>query len=58
MKEYIVRKNFVLRFVRTDNKPNEDYYYATKEEAEEHYSLFQDDDSGLYSSIEIIEEDL
>ena len=31
---------------------------ATKEEAEEHYSLFQDDDSGLYSSIEIIEEDL
>lgn len=47
-------KDWLVRFVRKDGKPDEEYYYNTKEEAEYHRNLFQDDDSGLYEKIEII----
>lgn len=53
-----MEKYFILRFVRADNQPNEDYYYHNRQDAEEHYNLFLHDDSGLYNSIEIIEEEL
>ena len=48
-------KYYVVRFIRADGKPDEEYYYHTLKEAEEHYNLFIDDDSCLYSSI-VIEE--
>lgn len=47
-------KNWIVRFVRKDGKPDEEYYYRTKAEAEFHRDLFQDDDSGLYERIELI----
>lgn len=46
---------FVVRFIRNDGKPDEEYYYKSREDAEYHVSLFADDDSGLYESVEICE---
>lgn len=43
--------NYIVQFVRKDGKPNEEYYYFTREEAEQHFRLFRDDDSGLYKEI-------
>ena len=47
-------KNWIVRFVRKDGKPDEEYYYNTQAEAEYHRNLFQDDDSGLYEKIEVV----
>lgn len=47
-------KNWIVRFVCKDGKPDEEYYYRTKTEAEYHRNLFQDDDSGLYERIEVV----
>ena len=44
---------YIVRFIRRDHKPDEEYYYRTVEEAGLHYDLFLDDDSELYSKIEI-----
>lgn len=49
-------KNWIVRFVRKDGKPDEKYYYNTQAEAEYHRSLFQDDDSVLYERIEVVNE--
>lgn len=49
-------KMFVVRFVRKDGKPDEEYYYHTLQDAEAHKRLFDDDDSDLYERIEIVEE--
>ena len=49
-------KSWIVRFVRKDGKLDEEYYYRTKAEAEYHRDLFQDDDSGLYEKIEIVNE--
>ena len=49
-------KNWIIRFGRKDGKLDEEYYYRTKAEAEYHRDLFQDDDSGLYERIEVINE--
>lgn len=43
---------FIVRFVRKDGKPDEEYYYHTLQEAEAHKKLFDDDDSDLYERIE------
>lgn len=45
---------WIVRFVRRDGKPDEEYYYHTPREAEAHKELFQEDDSGLYEAIEIV----
>ena len=42
--------------MRADEKPNEDYYYNTIDEARSHYNLFVADDSELYSKIVITNE--
>lgn len=46
---------FVVRFVRRDRQPAEEYYYNTIEEARWHLGLFRDDDSELYKRIELSE---
>lgn len=46
-------KEYIVCFIRADGKPNEEYYYATLEEAQAHYNLFFDDDSELYKAIQI-----
>jgi hypothetical protein len=50
-------KRWIVRFVRKDGKPDEEYYYHTQAEAEYHRNLFQDDDSGLYERIEVVNEE-
>lgn len=44
---------YIVRFVRSDMQPDEEYYYHTLAQATEHYSLFLDDISDLYSQIRI-----
>ena len=45
---------FIVRFVRKDGTPDEEYYYHTLQAAETHNQLIDDDDSDLYERIEII----
>lgn len=47
---------WIVRFIRRDGKPNEEYYYSSLADAEHHRNLFLDDDSGLYEKIEIVNE--
>ena len=47
---------WIVRFVRKDGKPDEEYYYRSLAEAEYHRDLFLNDVSGLYERIEIINE--
>lgn len=44
---------YIVRFVRADCGPDEEYYYHTEQEAFSHFNLFLDDDSELYKRIEI-----
>ena len=44
---------YIVRFVRRDGKPDEEYFYRTAEEARRHFDMFTDDDSGLYDRIEV-----
>lgn len=44
---------YILRFIRADCGPDEEYYYHREQAAVDHFSLFLDDDSGLYKRIEI-----
>ena len=46
---------FVTRFSRVTGRV-EDYVYHTREEAEAHLKLFEDDDSGLYRNIAVIDD--
>lgn len=45
---------YIVKFKRKDHKPDEDYYYNTKEEAKAHFELFIDDNSDLYDEILLI----
>ena len=44
----------IVRFVRKDGKPNEEYYYQHLNDALYHIHLFREDHSGLYDRIELI----
>lgn len=46
---------FTVRFHRKDNKPVEEYVYFNLNDAEYHFNLFHDDDSGLYTHIDLTE---
>lgn len=47
---------YIVKFVRNDCMPDEMYYYHSKEDANYHMNMFRDDDSGLYTKIEVIKE--
>lgn len=49
------REMFVVQFNRKDGDV-EKYYYHRVEDAQYHLDLFEEDDSELYESIEIVEE--
>ena len=51
-----MESGYIVRFVRRDGKPNEEYLYRTVEEARRHFDLFNEDDSDLYDSIEVIDQ--
>ena len=42
---------YVVRFVRSDCKPDEEYYYQSEKDAMYHFNLFIDDSSNLYDCI-------
>ena len=44
---------YIVRFVRRDGKPDEEYFYHTTGEALWHFEMFADDDSSLYTRIEV-----
>ena len=46
---------FMTRFICKYGKNREEYYYHSKKEAENHLNMFIGDDSGLYSSVEVID---
>ena len=46
---------YIVRFVRRDEKADEEYYYLAYGDALSHLVLFKNDDSGLYKRIEIVD---
>lgn len=46
--------NYIVQFIRKDKQPIEEYIYPDREDAERHFNLFRNDDSGLYSKIELL----
>lgn len=45
---------YATRFIRADGKPMEEYPFRTEREATDYMLSFRDDDSGLYTRIEVI----
>ena len=45
---------YIVRFVRVDGQSDEEYYYQSVEDANIHFDLFREDDSGLYKNIVIL----
>lgn len=46
---------WIVRFIRKDAKPDEEYFYHSQVSRNTR-DLFQNDDSGLYEKIEVINE--
>ena len=46
---------YMVRFIRVDGQPDEEYYYQNMQDANIHFDLFREDDSGLYKTIEILQ---
>ena len=47
---------YIVRFVRADGKPDEEYFYHSEEDARYHASLFKGEDTQLYLSIQVVED--
>lgn len=45
---------YLVRFVRRDRQPDEEYFYNNRQDADHHLNLFRDDDSDLYCRIELL----
>ena len=39
---------YIVRFMRLDDYPDEEYNYIRKSDAEKHFSMYATDNSGLY----------
>lgn len=48
---------FFVRFVRKDNQPDEFYAYQNMVDAKNHFDMFINDDSDIFSRIELIRND-
>ena len=46
---------YLIKFIRKDLNPDEDYYYHNLTDAQNHFDLFHDDDSDLYQRIELLQ---
>ena len=42
---------YIVQFIRKDQLPTEEYIYPNRADAEHHFNLFRNDDSGLYNKI-------
>ena len=47
---------YITRFIRKDGQPNEEYYWNKESDAVKQLELFIDDDSDLYRTIEVVDE--
>lgn len=45
---------YIVRFCRADGRPDEEYFYNSLPDANRHFSLFHEDDSGLYCTIDLV----
>ena len=45
---------YIVRFLRSDKKANEDYFYSDPLDAISHLKLFAKDDSSLYRKIQLV----
>lgn len=45
---------FIVRFIRRDRNPSEEYFYNAFNEALYHIHLFRNDGSGLYNKVELV----
>ncbi len=50
-----MENGFFVRFVRHDGKPDEEYFYRAAGDAQRHFDMFADDESGLYEKIEVVQ---
>lgn len=48
---------FVVRFIRKDGQPNEEYYYHELDNAKRHLALFYEDNSDLYKIVLLLDEE-
>ena len=52
---YLKPNGYIARFIRRDEKVDEEYYYLAYGDALNHLALFKNDNSGLYKRIEIVD---
>lgn len=52
---YLKPNGYIARFIRRDEKGDEEYYYLAYGDALNHLALFKNDNSGLYKRIEIVD---
>ncbi len=45
---------YLVRFIRKDCQPNEEYFYYNRKDASHHLELFRGDDSGIYRCIDFL----
>ena len=46
---------YIVRFMRLDDYPDEEYNYIRKSDAEKHFSMYATNTSGLYYEIQLSE---
>ena len=46
---------YIVRFMRLDDYPDEEYNYIRKSDAEKHFSMYATDNGGLYYEIQLSE---
>ena len=46
-----MKTDYIVQFMRKDGQPNDEYIYSDKIDAEKHFRLFRNDDSGLYTEV-------
>lgn len=46
---------YIVRFMRLDDYPDEEYNYIRKSDAEKHFSMYATDNNGLYYEIQLSE---
>ena len=49
---------YLVRFIRKDCQPDEEYYYNKLVDAQNHLDLFRDDNSDLYLQIDLFDSSL
>ena len=46
--------NYIVKFLRRDNQPDEEYIYWNQQDAKHHFELFRHDNSNIYKKIMLL----